>query len=89
MVVCRIRARSRNIRSESSVWTELAWGPVVIEGLDKLSQVPGGSEMLMSRVLDLDAGAGGSITCLGLIMTLRGDWFLQMVKFSPDSWSQW
>lgn len=83
-MVCRVRARSRKVRSESSVWTELAWGPVVTAGADKLSQVPRGSEMLRCGVLDLDAGAGGSPTCLGLIATLRGDRFLQMVKVSPQ-----
>lgn len=62
---------------------------MVTAGADKLSQVPRGSEMLRFGVLALDAGAGGSITCLGLITTLRGDWFLQMVKVSPDSWPQW
>lgn len=84
MVVCCVRARSRNVRSESSVWIELVWGPVVTAGADKLSQVPNGSEMLRCGVLDLDAM--GSVTCLGLIVTLRGDWFLPMVKVSPDSW---
>ena len=60
---------------------------MVTEGVDKLSQVRRVRKMLMCGVLDLDAMV--SITCLGLIVTLRGDWFLQMVKVSPDSWPQW